>query len=358
MPLTPLVGHDALRQRLLDAMHREVLPQSLLLHGAAGIGKQQLALWFARALLCSRENAPCGACQHCRYALELTHPDLLWVFPRPRLKDTDPSLDDVRADLGEAAAERVSDGGLYPPPPGTEGIYVSMIRLLVHQAAITPALARRKVFVVGDCDRMVPQEGAEQAANAFLKLLEEPPADTFLILTTSAPGALLPTIRSRVVAFRLAPLADSVVEEWATGDRVRQALDALHLPEGTGRRVRLAAGAPGRLLSSGASSAAADSARRLLEAALATDRSRALRLALGQGASGARGTFSDVLDALSIALHDRARSAVAAADHRAAFNSARAVALVEESKRMASGNVNPQLITASLLGDLGRILKE
>ena len=47
----------------------------------------------------------------------------------------------------------------------------------------------RRVFVVGDAERMVPQEGADMAANAFLKLLEEPLPDTFLILTTSEPGA-------------------------------------------------------------------------------------------------------------------------------------------------------------------------
>jgi DNA polymerase-3 subunit delta' len=52
---------------------------------------------------------------------------------------------------------------------------------------------------------MVPQEGADAAANAFLKLLEEPPADTTLILTSSEPGALLPTIRSRVVALACGP---------------------------------------------------------------------------------------------------------------------------------------------------------
>ena len=58
--------------------------------------------------------------------------------------------------------------------------------------------------MIGDAERMVAQEGSDQAANAFLKLLEEPPADTTLILTSSEPGALLPTIRSRSVSVRVA----------------------------------------------------------------------------------------------------------------------------------------------------------
>lgn len=356
MTLLPLRGHDALRERLADAAARGALPQSMLLHGEEGIGKQRLALWLAQALLCSEASPPCGACRHCRYVLELTHPDLLWIFPRPRLKDGDASLDDVRHDIAGAAAERVAANGLYAAPAGTEGIFVPMIRLLVHQASITPAMARRKVFVVGDCDRMIPQEGADYAANAFLKLLEEPPADTFLILTTSAPGALLPTIRSRVVSLRVAPLPEAEVRAWLASDEVKRALDGAEVAGGIDARLRLASGAPGRLLGSSSSATAAESARRLLEVAVSGDRGRALRTAMAQGAAGARGTFSDVLEALTVALHERARSAVAAADERGARNASRAVALVEESKLMAGGNVNPQLITASLLDDLARAL--
>ena len=69
-----------------------------------------------------------------------------------------------------------------------------------------------------------------------------------------------------------------------------------------------------------------------------------------------RGSFTDILEALSVALHDRARQAVERADDRAARNAARAMTLVEESKLMAGGNVNPQLITANLLSELERVL--
>ena len=96
--------------------------------------------------------------------------------------------------------------GLYERPDGSMGIYVYVTRLLVQLARKSPAMARRKVFVIGDAERMVPQAANPEAANALLKLLEEPPADTTFILTSSEPGALLPTIRSRVVSVRVAPL--------------------------------------------------------------------------------------------------------------------------------------------------------
>jgi DNA polymerase-3 subunit delta' len=146
------------------------------------------------------------------------------------------------------------------------------------------------------------------------------------------------------------------VRGWLSTDEVKSALDRADVAAGSDARARLAAGAPGRLLASASTASAAESARRLLEVAASGDRARALRVALAQGASGARGAFSDVLEALTVALHDRARAAVRAADERTARNAARAVALVEECKLMAGGNVNPQLITASLLESLTRTL--
>lgn len=352
MAIIPLYGHHVLRERLLAKIRLGTLPQSVLLHGQQGVGKQRLALWMAQALLCPAAGTPCGECRHCRYAGELTHPDLIWIFPRPRPKESDPDVDDVATDLAEARQGRAEAHGLYASPSGSEGIFVSTVRHLVQQASKTPALARRKVFVVGDADRMVAQEGADQAANAFLKLLEEPPADTWLILTTSAVGALLPTIRSRVVAIRVPRLDDAAMRAFLDDSNAKQALDALGVPDEVEDRLALAQGAPGLLLSSAVSQEAMDQAKRFLDAATAGNREQVLRLAFAQGHSGARGGFSDVLDALSVELHERLRSYAERPDERRVRAIARAVDLVEDAKRMAEGNVSPQLITARLLGDL------
>ena len=354
VPIVPLFGHEALRERLLTASRAGRLPSSLLLHGPLGIGKQRFALWLARTLLCDAEVPPCGRCQGCRYANELAHPDLHWIFPRPRLKDSDPSLDDVRADHAEAIAERVAAHGLYARPSGSEGIYVSSVRSIVHRAAVSPALGRRKVFIIGDAERMVPQEGADMAANAFLKLLEEPPADTTLILTSSEPGSLLPTVRSRVVSLRMSPLPARDVGAFLADPLVREALDGEPIPKSEAERFELADGAPGALLSGADRAQAREQAKRFLAVAESRDRAAALKTAFVQGATKSRGRFTDTLEALASLLHARARVSAERGDARAAMAAAKSMDAVHRAMEHAAGNVSPNLVSVRLLADLAR----
>lgn len=357
MPIVPLYGHEELRSRLGEAVKRGTLPSSLLLTGPRGVGKQRLALWLGQLLLCeSPSRVPCGDCQSCRFAQAVTHPDLHWYFPRPRLKDTDPALDDVREDYAEAIAERARDAGLYAPPSGSEGIYVATVRAIVQQAVLSPALARRKVFVIGDAERMVPQEGSEQAANAFLKLLEEPLADTTIVLTSSEPGALLPTIRSRVASIRVPPLSPDDVRQFLSDERVATRLaDDDSVPTGVAERLVFAGGAPGRLLAGALWTLAIENARRLLDAVGGKPAAR-YEAAWAQASSKARGSFADTLDALTIALHERARMSVRHGADRAALGASRAVDAVEAAKERVASNVSPQLITVNLLRELQQLL--
>ena len=370
MPIIPLYGHDALRRRLQHAVERGSLPASLLLHGPRGIGKQRLALWLGQLLLCLKKadgdgdgeeklERPCGKCASCRYALQLAHPDLRWFFPRPRSTDADPTPREVLDDYAEACGERAAGHGLYPPPSGLEGIFISAVRALVQHAAYTPTVSKRKVILVGDAERMVPQESSPEAANAFLKLLEEPPADTTIILTTSEPGALLPTIRSRVVAQRVAPLAERDVRAWLADPAVREALDGSEAPKeknkGEAARVELAAGAPGTLLAASSRDDALAAARALLDASTA-DRATQLRTIFALGGSKARGFFADTLDALTALLHQRAREAVTHNDPYRAAAAGRALDAVQVTRQRTAGNLNPQLLGAALVAQLQRTL--
>lgn len=358
MSLVELHGHERLREQFSAALARGALPASLLLHGPRGVGKQRLALWLAQVLLCSGPDPrPCGKCSQCRFTFALTHPDLHWVFPRPRPKNSDPSLEDVRDDYAEAIAERVTAKGLYAPPSGSDGIFVATVRAIVREAVISPALATRKVFVIGDAERMVSQEGSDQAANAFLKLLEEPPADTTVILTSSEPGALLPTIRSRVIAVRVAPLPDHSVREFISDPAVESSLRREDPRLNVEELVRSAAGAPGRLLASALLREATSQAQRLLDAVSSPDRAAEFRAALAQGSSRARGSFTDSLNALEVLLHDRVRSAASSGNESLATGAAKALELVERTKELATSNVNPQLLTAGLLRDMASLMK-
>ena len=357
VPLLPLHGHQTLRRRLDDAIRRDALPGSLLLQGQMGIGKQRLALWLGQRLLCTgAEPRPCGTCQHCRYAIAGTHPDIHWYFPRPRLKDADPSPEDVEDDFRDAVGDRTRTG-VYPPPPPEDAILIATIRAMAHSASLLPALGARKVYVLGDADRLVVREDAEYAAGAFLKLLEEPPPRATIVLTSSEPGALIPTIRSRVVAIRVAPLSPDAVDAVLAEPAMREALAAGGVPPRIEEQRRLAAGAPGSLLARGEWADALARARSLLEGAVGGDRREQMRAALAQGGAKARGAFSTSLDALTTLLHERARAAVERGNDNGARAAARALDAVEEAKERATGNVNPQLITSELLRRLETVLR-
>ena len=356
MPLLPIHGHDAQRVRFGDAIRRDALPGSLLLHGPAGVGKQRLALWLGQRLLCiGADPLPCGMCQHCRYALAGTHPDIHWFFPRPRPKDSDASPSKIADDFREAIGERVRTG-VYGPPAPEEGIYVSTIRAMVRSASMAPALASRKIYILGEAERMVLREGSEDAAGAFLKLLEEPPAKANLILTTSEPGALIPTIRSRLVAVRIPAMGASDVDAVLAEPAMQEAIASAGGPTSRDEQRRLANGAPGSLVAGAEWADALVRARRMLDAASKGDRREQTRTALMQGSNKARGAFSTSLDALTTLLHDRVRAAAERGNAAGASSAARGLDLVEAAKTRATGNVNPQLITSELLRQLERLM--
>jgi DNA polymerase-3 subunit delta' len=236
-------------------------------------------------------------------------------------------------------------------------LHVATVRALVHLASVRPAMAKRAVFVVGDAERMVSQEGADQAANAFLKLLEEPPPGTTIILTTSEPGALLPTIKSRVVSVRVPPLTRAEMDAFLDDAAVARKLSRVPRDEALAR----AHGAPGELFAGESMTAAFAAARILLEAALAPSTPdgtvERIKAAARQGVAGARGSFSDTLDALTMLLHARTRQLVHAGHDIQARRTASAMLLVETAKTKAQGNVSPQLLGASLVNALHRTLR-
>jgi DNA polymerase-3 subunit delta' len=223
------------------------------------------------------------------------------------------------------------------------------------------------VFVIGDAERMVPQASSPEAANAFLKLLEEPPADTLVFLTSSRPGALLPTIRSRVLEVRVTP---PPLEE-ATAFLVEHAgMDH----EAASSMVRRAEGAIGTVLAASAVDGAdlAVEAGSILACAVRGSRADRLRLAASYPAAGARGEFSGMLAALERTVRDAASVAAGVpeaaldpgiADRIQEFRSISPESLVEAARHVeaardaAAGNGNPEGIVAVLLADLAMTLR-
>jgi DNA polymerase-3 subunit delta' len=362
MTLKPMAGHEHARRRIAQAVASGKLPQVILVAGPEGVGKQRLALWTAQLLLCEAPGTePCGACRSCRLVLGLAHADLHWVIPIPRPKSAEPDkqVEEAAESLAELLEER-RKAPLYAPPDGMSSHGMATARLIARRASLTPVEGRRKVFVLGDAERLVVQESSQEAANALLKLFEEPPAETYFMLTSADPGRLLPTIRSRAVPLRLGRLRDA---------DVRAFLAAECDPAPTGaeldRLVARAAGSIGAaLMESDAGQSARSAAVTWLEAALAGAGPAAER-ALAQAPWAARGEFTDLLDAVADTLGDAARGAVGAGAVRpvpaalARQDPARlldALALVTRAREAAQGNVNPQLLLAVLAGDLAEAL--
>ena len=379
MALPPVYGHEDVRAKLRTSLRSGNLAQSLLLHGPAGIGKERMGLWLAQLTMCASPlpgGEACGVCQPCRMVARLDHPDVHWFFPLPRPDASTPEK--LREKLEEARyAEleaRRTDPFHVPSFDKAPAYFMGMVQNLQRLASVRPAMGSRKVFVVGDAEAMVPQESSPEAANAFLKLLEEPPADTTLILTSSNPGALLPTIRSRVLPVRLLRLPQETVAGFLVDEKKMKPPEAEALAaqsEGAiGRALRLLPTSGG----AGALQRQRETARGLLLAATARDEAARLAAANAIAPAGARGEFTAGLEALALWLRDLmavsagAREHVAYTDDPALLDGlvqrarlapervASAILRVQEAQEMAAGNVNPQLILADLLRGLRRDL--
>lgn len=187
-------------QQIDQARVQGRLPHALLIKGQNGVGKHVLAEQLAAVLLCEQvdaEGQPCGHCRSCGWLQAGTHPDLLCVAPE---------------EAGKA-------------------IKIDQIRALNTALVMTSHAGRYKVAVIQPADAM-----NVNAANSLLKTLEEPAANTLLLLLTAAPGRLPATVRSRCQQLEIAlPDTDSA-QRWLVAEGVDT--------DSSVRYLKLANGAP------------------------------------------------------------------------------------------------------------------
>lgn len=169
-----IIGHDRIKQILTGILEHDRIPQAQLWVGPEGIGKAKLARLFARTVICTGPGqSPCGDCPACRRSIRQNQPDLI----------------EIKTDL-----DLIKEG---QPPVKEDGAIsrhfsIKQIRDLSTEVCHGPRQEKYLVCLLPDADRLT-----EEAADCFLKLLEEPPARVIFLLTTAQPSLLPPTILSR-----------------------------------------------------------------------------------------------------------------------------------------------------------------
>jgi DNA polymerase-3 subunit delta' len=195
MALKDIIGQDRPVNILRGCIAKERIPHALLFAGDEGIGKRLTALNFAKALNCQGVSGK---------ELEVTG-GLLFEAPEQEIPDSE--LDTQSDACDKCPSCKKIDSGNHPDifmigPEGEGGqITVQAIRQLEESLSYKPFEGRWKIAIVDDADRL-----NQSAANAFLQTLEEPSAHSILILISSKPDLLLPTIRSRCQRISFSPL--------------------------------------------------------------------------------------------------------------------------------------------------------
>ena len=206
-------------QPIFDALMRNAarLPHALLIHGARGVGKLALAEQLAQALLCEHAaRRPCGSCDACRWFTAGNHPDFRRLEPEILWKEQAEE---------EGTAERKKKPSLE--------IKIDQVRELAVFLNTKSHRGARRIALIHAAEDM-----NENAANALLKALEEPPGSAMFILVSHRPAQLLATVRSRCTGVGVPIPARKEALKWLEGQGIKEA----------GRWLAFAGGAPLRVL--------------------------------------------------------------------------------------------------------------
>jgi len=303
---------------------------------------------------------------------KLEHPDLHWYFPLPRPKNAT-TPEKLSQALEDARAEVLQEIRSKPLRPTVEvearSLYLAAARNLRRRAQRRPSMGPRQVFIIAEADALAPQGSSSEAANALLKLLEEPPAGTILILTSAEPGRLLPTIRSRTTQLHLPPLSVEEVREFLLTEAGVGEAEAERAAGRSRGAIGRALGFLGEGDAPGPLEQLRGTAMGLLSSALSKDPGAGVRCVVDFRSVGARG-LRELLNSLEECLGDLARVASGLQTdggtpaeteifldavkrwnlHPAAVPAA--LKRVDEARFLAAGNLNPQLLIFGLLHQL------
>jgi len=167
MAFKDILGNSRVKKILRKALQKDKVPNSMLFCGPRGIGKRDMALVLAKAMNCERkEDDACEVCPSCKAINAGNFPDVIEISPEK------------------------------------EVIQIDQMRMLRKIAYLKPMMGKRRVFVVVDADKM-----KEEAANSLLKILEEPPLFSYIVLVAHNPFLIMSTIKSRCQVLNFSPIS-------------------------------------------------------------------------------------------------------------------------------------------------------
>src|SRR5260221_13923029 len=236
MPFSDFQGNAETVRQLREMLARDRFPHAVILAGPQGAGKYTLALMVARTMNCLQprltDGLPdfCGVCSNCTRIAQAEDLEARFaeaVEAREGLRETDKRETRI-------LVQTHPDVMVVPPDPPQMMIKIDQVRQVIQTVRYKPQEARRRVFIFTDSAFM------KEAANALLKVLEEPPDFATIFLLARNPGELLPTIRSRCITITLSALPAQEIERYLAESR----------PEWNERQrqlvARLSGGAVGR----------------------------------------------------------------------------------------------------------------
>lgn len=235
MKFSDIIGHKKNIKLLKKMAEASRIPHAIMFTGPEGVGKRMLAFVFAAWISCETpsNNGPCGKCGSCIRLKNGTHPLIKFIGSLKDEKqiEIEYSSDEKIYINNTTSIEDESRSTL------TKKININQVRQIIREAALKPYGAEKKIFIIDDV-----ANSSIEALNALLKILEEPPVNTFFVLITSMEEALLPTVISRCNRMEFTTLSDKEMKEFCEKK-------AEYFDENTGIEniIGMSMGQPGRI---------------------------------------------------------------------------------------------------------------
>lgn len=215
MQFKDVIGHTELKKHLIELVRQDQIPHAQLFLGHEGVGSLPLALAFAQYLVCENKQAEdsCGTCSECNKSQKWIHPDIHYTYPVVPKKPNKPSLStDYIVEWRKALAENPYlnevDWLQFIEAENRQGnISADEARSIIRDLSLKSYESKYKIQLIWLAEAL-GKEG-----NILLKLLEEPPPNTILILISENADLILPTIISRCQITKIHSLSESEIEE-------------------------------------------------------------------------------------------------------------------------------------------------